>query len=359
MFRKLVETLFPSFSGRTKANVFYFEDTRKNESEEEVNTFEPGANDPINFLTAQQKHQLAFYDCLFGESSLNRKDDELSQFVAQRLEMVLTKPASLLKSLPILPASLSKVLDILKGDDFDVAQLVETIEQEPAIAAKVIELANSSYYKRGEKPVEDLKSAFMGLGRDGLVEGVINGFISKMTPQAKVYFKQYGEKIWKHSFDTGVITKQLLKNAGFANDSPQGYLIGLICNLGDMIIYQLMTDAFAVVHPDCQPDSWAFKNLMITHSRKLTCQMAKYWNLPDNIVKTLVVQAKLTSPQQLPALHEKYPLACYIYESNLLSELEFRFNEKQFDAQTLEQMADKLLYSNESKQYVQQMFETA
>ncbi|NQZ10968.1 MAG: HDOD domain-containing protein [Algicola sp.] len=133
-----------------------------------------------------------------------------------------------------------------------------------------------------------------GLIKNGLVEGVINGFISKMTPQAKVYYKQYGEKIWHHSFSTGSFSKKLISAAAQKEKPNEDYLIGLVCNLGDMIIYQLMTDAFAVVHPDSQPDSWAFKNLMITHSRMLTCQMAKYFNFPEDIIKALIVQTKLT-----------------------------------------------------------------
>ncbi|MCJ8273339.1 MAG: HDOD domain-containing protein, partial [Psychrosphaera sp.] len=277
MFRKLLEKLFPSLSDKTKANVFYFEETRKAalEAEENCAGEQISANDPIMMMTNEQRHMLAFYDCLFGQSSLNQQPDELSEYVANKLEILLTKPAVLLKSLPILPASLTQVLTAISGDDFNVDELVDLIEHEPAIAAKVIELANSSFYKRGSKAVTDLKSAFMGLGRDGLVEGVINGFVGKMTPHAKVYFRQYGDKIWHHSFRTGLISKQLISASAQKEHAAEGYLIGLIANLGDMIIYQLMIDAFAVVHPDCQPDSWAFKNLMITHSRRLTCLMAR------------------------------------------------------------------------------------
>ncbi|WP_114327077.1 HDOD domain-containing protein [Candidatus Colwellia aromaticivorans] len=69
--------------------------------------------------------------------------------------------------------------------------------------------------------------------------------------------------MWKHSFTTGVIAKELINRSEYKQESAQGYLIGLICNLGDMIIYQLLMESFAYVHPDCQPNSFAFKNLLI------------------------------------------------------------------------------------------------
>lgn len=353
MFIRLIKKLFPSLSDKTEANVFYFEETRKAALEAEENADDkPFANDPIMMMTDEQKHMLAFYDVLFGQSSNNQQPDELSEYVASKLEDVIAKPAALLKSLPILPASLTQVLEAINGDDFDVDALVDLIEHEPAIAAKVIELANSSFYKRGSKAITDLKSAFMGLGRDGLVEGVINGFVSKMTPQAKVYFRQYGDKIWHHSFCTGVISKKLISASAEKEHAAQGYLIGLIANLGDMIIYQLMTDAFAVVHPDSQPDSWAFKNLMVTHSKRLTCLMAKYWNFPEDIIKALLVQTKLTKSAMLAKGFKQYPIASYVFEANLLSELEFRYQDKQFDAETLLQKGQEVLHSQEALDYL-------
>jgi HD-like signal output (HDOD) protein len=354
MFIKLIKKLCPSLSDKTEANVFYFEETRKAALAAEENSPEnkPLANDPIMMMTDQQRDMLAFYDVLFGQSSNNQQPDALSEYVASKLEGVIAKPAALLKSLPILPASLTQVLEAISSDDFDVDTLVDLIEHEPVIAAKVIELANSSLYKRGSKAVTDLKSAFMGLGRDGLVEGVINGFVSKMTPQAKVYFRQYGDKIWHHSFCTGLISKKLIAASAEKEHAAEGYLIGLIANLGDMLIYQLMTDAFSVVHPDSQPDSWAFKNLMVTHSRRLTCLMAKYWNFPEDIIKALLVQTKLTKSAMLAQGFKQYPIASYVFEANLLSELEFRYQDKQFDTQTLLQKGQEVLHSQEALDYL-------
>ncbi|WP_114327078.1 HDOD domain-containing protein [Candidatus Colwellia aromaticivorans] len=72
-----------------------------------------------------------------------------------------------MENLPVLPVSLAKVIEQLNDEEFDTEVLISLIQQEPVIAGKVIELANSSYYNRNNKNITDLKSAFMLLGANG------------------------------------------------------------------------------------------------------------------------------------------------------------------------------------------------
>ena len=272
MFNQLVNSLFSSFKKKHTPNYFYFEDSRNLKEEEQ----EQAVTELQDLLTSESKklvsleeeYQLKFYNFLFGQSPPTQQHDELSLYIASQVENVLNSPNSVLESLPILPNSLTKILEQSAKDDFDTDVLLKLIQEEAVIAAKVIELANSSYYNRRNKEITDLKSAFMLLGVNGLIEGVINGFVSKLVPQSHIYFKQYGNKIWQHSLSTGVIAKELIAKSSGESESAQGYLIGLICNLGDMIIYQLLIEAFSFVHPDCQPNSFAFKELMFKNSKK-------------------------------------------------------------------------------------------
>ena len=272
MFKKLVKSLFSSFKKNNQPNYCYFEET-KNAAEEEqekaLTELQTSlASKPANFVSMEEKNQKEFYDFLFGQSPSTEQYDDLSRYVADEIEKLLNNPANILKCLPVLPVSLTKILEQLNDKDFDTEILLELIQQEAVIASKVIELANSSFYNKTNKEITDLKSAFLFLGASGLMEGVINGFVSKLAPQSNIYFKQYGNKIWEHSVSTGVISKELINLSPYKTESAQGYLIGLICNLGDMIIYQLLIDAFSFVHPDSQPNSFAFKDLMSKNSKK-------------------------------------------------------------------------------------------
>jgi HD-like signal output (HDOD) protein len=352
--------LFSSTKKKNKPNYSYFEegeqsaqDLQKEAIAELQASFEPK---PISNLSIEEKHQHAFYDFLFGQSSPTDQQDELSLHIANKIEKLLLQPKHIMENLPVLPVSLAKIIEQLNDEEFDTEVLTSLIQQEPVIAGKVIELANSSYYNRNNKNITDLKSAFMLLGANGLMEGVVNGFVSKLTPQSQIYFKQYGNKIWKHSFTTGVIAKELINRSEHKEESAQGYLVGLICNLGDMIIYQLLMEAFSYVHPDCQPNSFAFKKLMMKNSKKITYHIAKYWGFPSSILDSLALQEKLTQSSMLRTAFNKRPIGCYIYEANIISELELMFESGKLDSDCLYEDKFFLVFSDEAKEYLEELF---
>lgn len=356
MFKKLVKSLFSPFKNKNKPNYLYFEESKnalEDETKKAVDKMQASlASKPATFISKEERYQKEFYTFLFGQPIQTDQYDELSQYVASQVEKLLEKPTNILKSLPVLPVSLTKILEQLNSKEFDCEILIELIQQDAVIAGKVMELANSSFYNRRDTEVTDLKTAFMLLGANGLMEGVINGFVSQLTPQANIYFKQYGNKIWQHSLSTGVIAKTLISTSPYKSESAQGYLIGLICNLGDMVIYQLLIESFSFVHPDCQPNSATFKDMMFKNSKKITYYIAKHWSFPSSILEALALQVKLTRSSMLPAAFDKKPIGCYIYEANILSELEIQFEANEIDDVTLHEAKKLLVFSNEAKQYL-------
>ena len=359
MFNTLVQRLFPSFK-KEQPNFFYFEEsknTAEDLKEKMIDELQSAITQKaINFESKEESQQKAFYDFLFGQSPPTIAHDELSLFISKKITQLLSQPGLILKALPVLPTSITKILEQLNDQNFDTKALVDLIQQEPVIAAKVIELANSSYYNHADKEISDLKSAFMLLGTNGLIEGVINGFIGSFTPESRVYFQQYGVKIWQHCLSTGVIAKKLINSSPHKRDSAQGYLIGLICNLGDMVIYQLLTEAFAFIHPDSQPNSFAFKELMYKNSKVLTYHIAKYWHFPQTILDALALQTKLTRSSMLKPLYDKRPVACYIYEANMISELTMMFEQGDITEHELNDAKNFLLSSDEAKNYLDEFF---
>jgi HD-like signal output (HDOD) protein len=360
MFKSILKILFFSSKKNKKPNYYTFEESRKAEQEiqdeAKAELQDSIPLPPLKFTSIEEIHQKAFYDFLFGQSSSIEQHDELSLYVTKEIQKTLSTPKHILESLPLLPPSLIKVIEQLNDKEFDTEVLIELIQKEPIISVKVIELANSSYYNRGNKVIIDLKSAFMLLGTNGLMEGVINGFISNLTPQSALYFRQYGNKIWQHCFTTGEIAKTLISNSPHEQESGQGYLIGLLCNLGDMIIYQLLIEAFTYVHPDYRPSSFAFKEIMSKSSKRLTYFIAKQWNLPSAILDALALQEKLTKSSMLSSVFSRRPIACYVYEANIISEVALRLEQQEISNEEFEEVKSALVFSKEAKQYLENLF---
>lgn len=367
MFNKLVKRIFKPAKKQSQQNLYFFEDSRprtnyghegqsattiqSNPQTPPVVQSQAVTSKPMVFASDEEKYQVQFYSFMFGKATADTENipDQLSQIVSQKIEQLLSNPRVIFDDLPILPLSLSTIISQINDDEFNTDRVIELIQQEPAIAAKVTELANSSFYKRDGKEVVDIRSAFMRLGVKGLSEGVINGFVSKLVPQSTIYFKLYGKRIWQHSFMNGVYAKQLIEQSEHSEDAAQGYLIGLICNLGDMIIYQLLLEAFQVVDPSAKPDSQWFKRVMLKHSQRLTYLLAKHWGFPQSILDILAIQTKLKTTAQCQRLLIQRPLACYIYEARIISELKLRYDAKDIAIGELAEVIDCLLVSPEAQ----------
>ncbi|MGB0834832.1 MAG: HDOD domain-containing protein [Psychrobium sp.] len=354
MFKSLIKRLLPKDS-ECKRSASYAQSATAMTWEQKMRGIDLSQYFQNELSTPEQHYRDEFYDVLFGKVSQNNQQDDLSLQIAVKVEQVLKKPEFILDSLPVLPASLTTIVEHLGKDEFDADVVVELLKNEPMIAAKVIKLANSSYYNRSNKEVTDIKSAFMQLGAYGLSKGVIDGFMSQLVPQTDLYFQHYGQQIWQHSLTSGAVARELINHSHCSEQSQQAYLIGLISNLGDIVIYQMMVEAFKHAHPDCLPDSQLFRQILSRHSKRITHAIAKHWQLPASILRPLELQTKLHSADKLPLVSRKYPVSCFIFEARIISKLSLRLEANVEDAEELKAKALNLVNSSQAKDYIHEM----
>lgn len=321
MFKKLLKALF-SKKVKNTPDLEYFERTRNSvDSKIQPQTIDFTQSSSVSStgitIKPINQHDADFHHYLFGQSEKQNELDPFSVFVSSKIELLLLSPKTLIDQLPVLPSTVTILMSTMKEDDFNLNEILKIIEQEPSIAADVIKTANSAFYKRSEKQVTDLKSAFMNLGSQGLYESVLISYTKKLSPSSSIYFKKFGEKIWQHSLKTAIYSKDIYINSNDNKDGSTAYLVGLIRNLGKMVIFQIMIEAFSHVDPNVPPNSQAFKNLISTFSTRLTYAIAKHWQLPTEIINAIANQTKVKSAT--------CEIAQAVYEANIISELEYIF----------------------------------
>lgn len=334
MFKSLIKSVFPSFAtGKFEPDYASFERTRVNAATQE---------DAVAYVQKQSAdvspNAGAFYDYLFGDTSTLEQQDSLSEFVSAKINDIILNPTELLNDLPVMPTSVAKVISLLGNAEFDLSELIKVIEQEPSMAADMVKLANTSRYKRGDKEVTDLQRAFMYMGADGLKEGVIQVFLKKFSASSNLYFKQFGEKIWSHSFNSAQYAQQLASKVLTKEQANTVYLVALIKNLGTMVIFQLMIEAFKYVDPDAKPCSASFKWLMAEKSSGLTVTIAKHWQLPNQIIELLSIKSSVNDE------------ATCIFDGNFIAESKALFDAKRLIRAEYESKIDTL-DSASSKQF--------
>ena len=75
---------------------------------------------------------------------------------------------------------------VTQRDDAKFEELAEIIEQDPALSAKILKLANSAAFRRGDE-VTSLEVAGMRLGMKTLRQAALSKVVEGMTTLSEVF----------------------------------------------------------------------------------------------------------------------------------------------------------------------------
>lgn len=279
---------------------------------------------------SMERSEWLFYDFLLGPSSSTDTISELEKNILIRVNTVLANPNEALKAFPNLPDTIIKLMDMLKSDHFDLDAFCVVLEKDPAIASRLVTIANSAKYKApSSKEITDIRQAFMAIGSQGVRQHVLQGFVRNLTRLSPIYFKVFGERIWQHSDDTAHICRYLATQRGL--DQETAFLIGLVHDLGKILVFKLMVDAFKATHPDEQLESLVMKKLLQDKSMALSYAIAQKWSLPKVVrdaINDLAKQGKQSASTEMGRLLIE---ANFISECSLAREYEL-YTSAEFDA---------------------------
>jgi HD-like signal output (HDOD) protein len=252
-----------------------------------------------------------FYDYLLGGQNADRIS-ELERSILLDINALLDKPDALLDRLPKLPHSVNKLMALLDADDFELNAFCAVVEKDPAIAAQLISVANSAQYNPGGDDITDIKRAFALLGSQGVKQHVLMSVVKNVSTISNAYFKAFGEKIWVHSEDTAQLCRSLARLRGLDGDAA--FLIGLIHDMGKIVIFRLIVDAFRRSSPDEKLGSSVVKHLLQQKSMQLSVLVATHWGMPK-VVVTAIRDLSLSERQSTFS-----PLGEILINANFVSE---------------------------------------
>lgn len=259
------------------------------------------------------KKDFRFYDFLLGESKEANEVNELEKKILIDTNKMLNRPEVMLEHLPQLPQSISQLKNMLDNSEFKLEDFSQIVQKEPALASHMVKVANSPLHNHSGKQISNLSHAFMLIGAEGVKEHVLMRFFKQLLQIRPIYFKMFGAKIWDHSLSTAMMAKGIAEAMGVNKESA--YLNGLVHDIGKIMIFQLMVNAFKTANPDESPNSLVFKKLLNDKSMLISLMIVKEWKMPDSVVHAI---HDLALTHKRPA---KTKVGKVLYEANLVSEL--------------------------------------
>ncbi len=193
-----------------------------------------------------------------------------------------------IRSLEPFPGVALRVLEISGRKSVVPGDLIEVIQTDPAITAKVLKLCNSAYYGF-QREVASLREAGNMLGIASLVNLVI-------TSCANRYFKNYGgatdesqERLWKNAF-TNALSARLLAEANGDIDAERAYTAGLLQNIGHLVLDRFMHEEQASILQQVQQGQLlldAERRVLGLHHAEIGARLATAWGLPEVLIDTI------------------------------------------------------------------------
>ena len=152
---------------------------------------------------------------------------EMTRQPEKILEAVLAS-----KELPTLPIIASKLLTLTAQEDTTLTDIANLIAQDIALSAKVLRVANSSFYSFPQQ-IASINQAVSILGINAVRSLVLSfSFLSMGNRQKNSLFNF--ELFWERSVIEAVATKLILEQVANAN-AEEAFTCGLLQNIGQLI----------------------------------------------------------------------------------------------------------------------------
>lgn len=269
----------------------------------------------------------AFYDAMFDSSDI--KISPIEEQAIANVRQVLNDPKNLSSYISPLPVIQIKLLQLLENKDVEIDDLATLIEQDPALATRVLSIVNSPMFLTRIK-AGNLLAAIRRMGVAGISSVASSVMMEKVRPHKPIYYKMFGRQIWEHSLHCAFLCRGFAKEQG--EDEFSGYFLGLIHDVGKIIIFNCLNDAFSKGIIEGEPGSRGFKDMMSEMSKDISYFIAREWQLSEKFWMAMFEQT--TNPQS--------PLAVSLHRANYCAELYLLHEKHKITTQELDENIESL-----------------
>lgn len=198
-------------------------------------------------------------------------------------------------SMPSLPQAGEAALAELRRRNADFGKVAGAISDDQVLAASVLRVVNSPLY-RGNNKIESLKAAVTRLGGQA-----IKSLIMHHAMRTAMFFEHGGDNemaryIWCRSVASGTIMRGLARFVHI--DEENAFLIGLLHDIGNVIVLRIVCDQEARFHERIDVES--FQYLCQETHQEFGELVAQEWKLPEEL--RILIADHHTMPEQGDAL---------------------------------------------------------
>jgi two-component system, cell cycle response regulator len=192
--------------------------------------------------------------------------------------------------LPILPAVAARLLELTAQEDTSFTDIVNLIAQDMALSAKLLKVANSSFYSFPQQ-ITSINQAVSLLGIKAVRSLILSFTFLTMGEQRSDSLFNFA-LFWERSL-VGATAAKLIAELVPHIDTDEIFTIGLLQNIGQLIFaltvssrYNHILELLAVNEADISEETLEEEYLALSHTTS-GFEVARVWGLPSSILAAI------------------------------------------------------------------------
>lgn len=145
-----------------------------------------------------------------------------------------------------IPAVAMKIMKASRENDVKVRDLVQIIECDSTISARILSVVNSSIYGHSREVVS-MNQAVVVMGFKNLSELAISIASEKVFSSGDAA-SEFRKKLYEHALGVAAVARLLASRAEFNADAGSAFLAGMLHDVGKLVLLDVALD----VYPDLQ-----------------------------------------------------------------------------------------------------------
>lgn len=195
---------------------------------------------------------------------------------------------TLVERMPAFPKSVQRVLELTRSADVAPKSIVEVIEKDPVLTARILKVINSAFYSFPSK-VAGVAQAVVMLGINTVKNLAIRSAAVGMIP-AKNDAGFDTDEYLLHSLGCAEVAKLLAQKFG-DTDPSEAYIGGLLHDFGKILFTLYMPQPFRVALDSCVADDVELhiseRELLGVDHTVAGALLAQKWQFPEALVECI------------------------------------------------------------------------
>jgi len=202
--------------------------------------------------------------------------------------------------LPVFNPVALNILHLTSNPDSNIDDIVRAINEDQALAAQVLKMANSPVFM-GLSKMETIKASVIRLGARQVANLAMTASQAALHTSDSPLIMGILQELYSHSNACAIGCWWVAQNSGNRNLAEQAYMAGLLHDIGKLYLIKALEHMDGSTDPSVSLDRQFFMGVFSELHIEQGCRIMDHWNLPP-IYRSVVANHHLEGFDQQDAL---------------------------------------------------------